>query len=43
MNVSRDGHHIIETESGPVETADLFFPDGTATRGISFRCFAFVD
>jgi hypothetical protein len=35
--------HVVETVDGPVEAADLFFEDGTATRNIAFRCFAFSD
>jgi len=35
--------HVVETPDGPVETADLFFEDGTATRDVPFDCFAFVD
>jgi hypothetical protein len=33
---------VVETEGGPVEVADLFFADGTATRQVPFACFAFV-
>jgi hypothetical protein len=32
----------IETDRGPVEVADLFFEDGTATRRVPFAHFAFV-
>jgi hypothetical protein len=35
--------YVIETEDGPVEVADLFFEDGTATRTVRFECFTFVD
>lgn len=35
--------HILETEGGPVEVADLFFEDGTASRGVRFASFRFVD
>jgi hypothetical protein len=35
--------YVIESENGPVEVADLFFEDGSATRGVRFECFAFVD
>jgi hypothetical protein len=35
--------YVLETEDGPIELADLFFEDGTATRGIPFDCFIFVD
>ena len=34
--------YVVETEDGPAEVADLFFEDGTATRGISFEHFAFM-
>lgn len=34
--------YVHETEYGPVEVADLFFEDGTTTRGIPFACFSFV-
>jgi hypothetical protein len=34
---------VLETEDGPVEVADLFFADGTATRQIRFASFSFVD
>jgi len=35
--------HIIETESGPVEAADLFFEDGTATRDVPFATIVFAE
>jgi hypothetical protein len=35
--------YVVESEDGPVEVADLFFEDGTATRGVPFACFSFVD
>jgi hypothetical protein len=35
--------YVVETEDGPVEVADLFFPDGTATRMVPFESFSFVD
>ena len=35
--------HVVETPDGPVEAADLFFEDGTATCEIPFACFAFVE
>jgi hypothetical protein len=35
--------HVLETDEGPVEVADLFFEDGTATRRVPFAWFAFVD
>jgi hypothetical protein len=34
---------VLETKNGPVEAADLFFEDGTATRGIYFSFFSFVE
>jgi hypothetical protein len=35
--------YVVETDDGPAEVADLFFPDGTATRMVPFRSFSFVD
>lgn len=35
--------YVVETDDGPTEVADLFFQDGTTTRGIRFACFSFVD
>jgi len=35
--------YVLETEDGPVEVADLFLEDGTATRAVPFACFSFVD
>ncbi len=35
--------HVVETEEGPVEAADLFFEDGTVARGVPFACFTFAD
>lgn len=35
--------YVLETETGPVEVADLFFADGTATRQVRFDCFSFVE
>jgi hypothetical protein len=34
---------VTQTEDGPVEAADLFFDDGTATRSVPFACFRFVE
>jgi hypothetical protein len=34
---------VLESPDGPVEVADLFFEDGTATRQVPFAYFAFVD
>jgi hypothetical protein len=33
--------YVVETQVVPVEVADLFFEDGTATRGVPFACFRF--
>jgi hypothetical protein len=35
--------YVIESDDGPTEVADLFFQDGTTTRGIRFACFSFVE
>jgi hypothetical protein len=35
--------HVVETEDGLVEVADLFFEDGTTTRQVPFHYFSFVD
>jgi hypothetical protein len=35
--------HVVETARGPTEAADLFFDDGTATRGVPFSAFRFVE
>jgi hypothetical protein len=35
--------YVVETEDGPAEVADLFFEDGTVTRGVSFAFFSFVE
>jgi hypothetical protein len=34
---------VVEGEHGPIEVADLFFEDGTATRSVPFHWFFFVD
>jgi hypothetical protein len=34
---------VMQTSRGPIEVADLFFEDGTATRTVPFFCFSFVD
>jgi hypothetical protein len=34
--------YVVETGGGPVEVADLFFPDGTAARSVRFERFRFV-
>jgi len=35
--------HVVETDDGPAEVADLFFQDGTTARGVRFASFSFVD
>jgi hypothetical protein len=35
--------YVVESEDGPVEVADLFFEDGTATRRVPFACFSFAE
>jgi hypothetical protein len=35
--------YVIEAVGGPIEVADLFFEDGTATRGVPFSSFFFVE
>jgi len=35
--------YVKDTAAGPIEVADLFFEDGTATRGVPFACFSFVE
>jgi len=35
--------YVVETEDGPVEVADLFIADGTASRQVPFACFRFVE
>ncbi len=35
--------YVVETEAGLVEVADLFFPDGTATRAVLFASFFFAE
>ncbi len=34
---------VVETAHGPVEVADLFFPNGTATRAVPYKLFCFAD
>jgi hypothetical protein len=34
--------YVADTADGPVEVADLFFEDGTATRQVPFACFRFA-
>ena len=33
---------VVEAPNSPVEVADLFFADGTATRSVPFERFSFV-
>ena len=35
--------HIVESDDGPTEVADLFFEDGSAARDVPFACFSFVE
>jgi hypothetical protein len=35
--------HVVETEDGLVEVADLFFEDGTTTSQVPFQYFRFVE
>jgi hypothetical protein len=35
--------YVVESDDGLTEVADLFFEDGSATRGIPFACFSFVE
>ncbi len=35
--------YVVECVDGPVEVADLFFEDGTATRGVPYACFCFAE
>jgi hypothetical protein len=35
--------YVVETSTGPVEVADLFFEDGTTTRSVPFALFSFVE
>jgi hypothetical protein len=35
--------HVLETDDGPIEVADLFFVDGSTTRNVPFGSFMFVD
>jgi hypothetical protein len=34
--------YVVDTDGGPIEVADLFFEDGTATRMVPFACFSFL-
>jgi hypothetical protein len=35
--------YIVETATGPVEVADLYFEDGTVTRQVRFDQFRFME
>jgi len=35
--------YVVDGGDGPVEVADLFFDDGTTTRGVRFSSFSFVE
>ena len=35
--------YVVDTAEGPVEVADLFFEDGTASRRVPFAFFSFTD
>jgi hypothetical protein len=35
--------HVVESDYGPVEVADLFFEDGRAVLDVPFACFRFPD
>jgi hypothetical protein len=35
--------HVVESDDGPTEVADLYFEDGSATRDVPFACFSFVE
>jgi hypothetical protein len=35
--------HVLDTKKGPVEVADLYFEDGTASRRVRYAFFSFVD
>jgi hypothetical protein len=35
--------YVRETIDGPVEVADLFFEDGTVTRGVPFASFSLLE
>jgi hypothetical protein len=35
--------YVVESQSGPVEVADLCFADGSVARRLPFPCFWFVD
>jgi hypothetical protein len=35
--------YVAESHRGPIEVADLFFEDGSATRSVPFAWFHFLD
>jgi hypothetical protein len=35
--------YVVEGKKVPIEVADLFFEDGTATRGVPFKFLSLVD
>jgi hypothetical protein len=35
--------YVIESVSGPIEVADLYFDDGTVSREVPFERFRFVE
>lgn len=35
--------HVVETDDGPVEAADLYLSDGTTIRGVHYAAFGFVE
>jgi len=35
--------HVVESNWGPVEAADLFLDDGSVARGVRFASFSFLD
>jgi hypothetical protein len=35
--------YVVNSSGGPIEVADLFFQDGTATRKVPFAFFSFVE
>ena len=35
--------YVVDAVDGPIEVADLFFDDGTTTRGVRFSSFCFVE
>ena len=35
--------YVVESDTGPIEVADLLSEDGSATRGVRFAHFRFLD